>query len=295
MKVELSIIIISYNTSRLLDRCLATLIQSLKHVEFVYEIIVVDNHSSDKSIEMVRQNYKSVRLIENQENVGFGKANNQGARLAIGEALLFLNSDIEVLDDAINKLLTFFKNTKQPVIVGGKLFNTDMTPQPSAGPAYTLKMIFTALFLKGDYTGLTRYSPNTTKKVDWIMGACMMMSRRYFLDVGGFDEGIFMYMEEIDFEHRAVQKNATIYFYPDAHFIHVGAGSSNGRFAPILNVYRGFIYFYKKHRSYAAQIILRSILLLKSLSAIFLFTILNKNDDRKLYIESLKIPFSYLW
>lgn len=293
MKVELSIIVISYNTAKYLDRCLASLIQSLKHAEFAYEIIVVDNHSSDKSVEMVRQTYKSVRLIENQENVGFGRANNQGAQLAKGTTLLFLNSDTETLDDAIDKLFVFYKNCKQPTIVGGKLFNPDMTPQPSAGPAYSLRMIIAALFFKGDYIGLTRYSPDVIKKVDWVMGACMMMSRRFFLDLGGFDEGIFMYMEEIDFEYRAIRKNVSVYFYPEARFIHVGAGSSKDRSTPILNVYRGFIYFYKKHRSYVSQIILRIVLLLKSLSAILLFTILNKNNDRKLYVNSLKIPFTY--
>ncbi|HCM37673.1 TPA: glycosyl transferase family 2 [Patescibacteria group bacterium] len=285
-KTDISIIIVSYNTRELLDRCLNSVYKGLTDSDLNFEVIVVDNASTDGSVEMLTQKYLQVKLIKNTTNVGFGRANNQGAEMARGKQLLFLNSDIIVLDRAIVKLSEYGKTWPQAVI-GGKLFNPDRSPQTSCGPAYSLPNIFVALFLKGDYLNLTRYSPQQIKQVDWVMGACMLMSKEMFLRVGKFDEGIFMYMEEIDFAHRAQKLGAKIYFYPDAHFIHVGAASSHGRANPILNVFRGLIYYYNKHGSSAQKLLLRILLLLKAVSAIILFSLMGKKYDRDIYIKAL--------
>ncbi len=287
-KIDLSIIIVSYNTKVLLKKCLDSIFQSLLSAQFTFEVIVVDNHSTDGSRELLA-NYNKVIVLSNDTNVGFGKANNQGGTLANGKVLLFLNSDIVVVDTAITKLYNFFASLPNLSIVGGKLFNTDNTTQSSCGPAYTLFNIFLALFLKGDYLYLTRYSPNTIKEVDWVMGACLMIAKDKFLQLGGFDEGIFMYMEEIDLQKRAQEIGMKILFYPEAHFIHVGHASSSGRASPILNVFRGFTYFYKKHGNNWQNFILRILLILKSISAILLFSILGKKYDRNIYIEALKV------
>ena len=284
--IDLSIIIVSYNTKVLLKNCLDSIFQSLGAAPFSYEIIVVDNKSSDESVKLI-STYKKVTLLANDTNVGFGKANNQGAQKARGKTLLFLNSDIVVLDQAITKLFVYFKSLAHETIVGGKLFNPDKTPQSSCGPKYSLQNIFIALFLKGDYLQITRYSPDTVTSVDWVMGACIMISKSTFNKLAGFDEGIFMYMEEIDLQFRAQKLGAKIYFYPEAGFIHVGHASSDGRASPIINVFRGFMYFYKKHGNYLENIILRALLVLKSVSAILLFSLLGKKYDRDIYIKAL--------
>lgn len=286
-KIDFSIIIVSYNTNKLLDKCLSTVFQNMGSLTI--EVIVVDNGSTDGSQEMISKKYPQVHLIKNQKNIGYGQANNQGVRYANSDTILIINSDIEVQPDALEFLYRHFLMLPSKSILGAKLFNTDGTPQPSAGPKYSLTNIFVALFLKGDYLNLTRYSPNHIKKVDWVMGACMMFSKKSFSEVGGFDEGIFMYMEEIDWQYRAQQIGYQIYFYPDAHFMHVGAGSSQGRSTPILNVFRGFLYYYKKHHNGFQLIILRVILLLKSIVATFLFGILSKKEDQKMYIEAFSI------
>lgn len=291
-KIDLSIIIISYNTKELTLKCLKSIYQSLKQSQLVYEIIVVDNNSIDGTTHTIRKEFPEVKLHSNPENLGYGKANNQGVDEAKGETVLILNSDIQVIDKGIERLYQFFVTLPEKSVAGGKLFNTDGAPQSSCGPAYTLSMIFIALFLKGDYLHWTRYSPDVIKQVDWLMGACLMFKKNAFSDVGRFDEGIFMYMEEIDWQHRAQKLKFKMYFYPDAHFTHVGAGSSKGRTTPILNVFRGFIYFYKKHYSYIPNIILRVILVCKSLLAIQLFAILSNKLDQKLYKEALKIAIS---
>lgn len=288
-RIDLSIIIVSYNTKELLTDCVDSITKSLKNSTINYEIIIIDNGSIDGSKEVVRREFPGILLIENKNNAGYGKANNQGVEIAKGKTILFLNSDIKVLRKAIEKLFEFYKTLPEKSIVGGKLFNPDKSPQDSCGPEYSLLNIFLALFCKGDYLHITRYSPMEIKSVDWVMGACIMINKKDFLKLGGFDEGIFMYMEEIDFQHRAKQQGYRILFYPDAHFIHKGAASSHGRSQPILNVFRGFLYFYKKYDNGIKYHILRVILILKAVLAILLFTIMGKKDDQKLYKEAYKL------
>lgn len=291
-RIDLSIVIVSYNTKKLLETCLRTVYEGVNTTTVSCEVIVVDNASTDGSWEMVEKQYPGVRLIRNDTNRGFGTGNNQGIAEAHGEVILLLNSDIEVLDGAIEKLYQFFLTRPEKSVAGGKLFYPDRTPQTSCGPSYTLTNIFITLLLKGDYFNITRYSPNDIKKVDWVMGACMMMRKKAFSGIGGFDEGIFMYMDEIDWQYRAQKMGYRTYFYPDAHFIHVGAASSQGRTSPILNVFRGFLYYYHKHYDGYKVYLLRTILVLKALLAIGLFTIMGKKNDQRLYKEALKIAVS---
>lgn len=291
-KIDLSIIIVSFNTQQLLDECLASLYTSLSGCLFTFEVIVVDNASTDGSLELLSKKYSKVRVIANTSNQGFGRANNQGIQASFGEYILLLNSDIVVQNAAISKLFHYTKTLPINSLVGGKLFNTDGSPQASCGGAYTLLNIFIALFLKGDYTGLTRSSPDTIREVDWVMGACMLTSRSFYDTVGWFDEGIFMYMEEIDLQYRAQKKGYKIFFYPEAHFIHVGAASSSGRATPILNVFRGFKFYYKKHYGPVQNFFLKVLLVIKSVIACVVFWVLGKEYEQKMYSDALKIALS---
>src|SRR3989338_7470766 len=201
-KPDLSIIIISYNTKKITKDCLDSMLKSLKKSTLNYEIIVIDNHSIDRSLQLLREyssNYSNIRIIENSENTGFGKANNQGVKIAKSDYILLLNSDTVTLNHSIEKLLSFFKeNEYDSHFVGAKLFNKDMTEQPSTAPFFTLPVVFAALFLKGDYWGLTRASPNVSRKVDWVSGACIMTKKDFYNKLNGFDESVFMYMDEVD-------------------------------------------------------------------------------------------------
>lgn len=273
-KVDLSIIIVSYNTRKITLDCLNSIQNSLKDSRLSYEIIVVDNNSSDGTVEMLEKTQSAswrIKIILNKENLGFAKANNQAVKEASGDYILFLNSDIIVLDDAIEKLFNFYKKNEDKInFLGGKLLNKDLTPQPSCGPFYSLPVIFSALFLKGDYWGLTRYSPNKLKQVDWVSGACILTKKEYFNKIGCFDEKIFMYMDEIDLLYRAKKSGYRAFFYPESRFIHLASASSGGRTYPILQVYKGFLYFYKKHHSQLALISLKFLLKLKALLAILI-------------------------
>lgn len=266
---ELSIIVISHNTKKITQQCLHSIYKSLTNTQLNYEIIVIDNASTDGSYNMLlkeRKRHHQLKLIRNKTNTGFAKANNQGVKKAKGSYLLFLNSDTIVLNQAITKLLNFFKQREKTIgFVGGKLLNKDLSPQPSAGPFYSLAVVFGALFLKGDYWGLTRYSPRKIKEVDWVSGACIITKKSYFQKVGRFDEDIFMYMDEIDLLYRAKKRGYRVFFYPEAKFIHLGSSSSKGRTFPILQVYKGLIYFYQKHHSSLSIFWLKIMLKLKAL------------------------------
>ena len=172
--IDLSIIIISFNTKDLIDRCLSSVLKSLTRASFGYEIIVIDNNSLDGTREMIREKYKQVILVQNSENTGFGKANNQGCSRSKGKYLLFLNSDTEVLDHAVESL--YQRGTQQDALYGGKLFNIDTSPQSSTGYFYTLPIVVLSLFLKGDQLHLSRFSPTRYRKTDWVSGACLFLS-----------------------------------------------------------------------------------------------------------------------
>ena len=299
---ELSIIVISYNTAKITLNCLNSIIKSIDNI-INYEIIVIDNASTDSSQSQISklksqtlriggQNHNlNLKTIFNTLNLGFARANNQGVKIAKGKYILFLNSDIIVLDDAIAKLLNYFKQNENPIdFIGGKLFEKDgKTPQPSCGPFYSLPVIFGALFLKGDHWGLTRSSPDKIKKVDWVSGACILTTKEKFNKIQGFDEKIFMYMDEIDLLFRAKKAQMQTLFYPQAQFIHLASASSGGKTYPILQVYRGFIYFYKKHHSPPYIFFLKFLLKLKAVIALLIGRLTQNQYLIQTYEKALRL------
>ena len=287
--MDLSIIIVSYNTKKILDECLFSVFRSLKHASLSSEVIVIDNCSTDGTREMLKKKYPKVEAVFNKENAGFGKANNQGIRMAKGDTILLLNSDTVVINNAIGKLVSFGKQHPNSFI-GAKLLNPDRSPQTSCGPFFSLPVVFAALFLKGDKIGLTRWSPNRVRKVDWISGACILGPKRLFMNDLLFDEKIFMYMEEIDLLYRAKKKGYTTYFYPRSLFVHLGAASSVNRTkGPVLNIYRGFLYFYRKHRSPLSLTLLRGMLKVKAAIAWGIGELLGNGLLKETYAEAYKL------
>lgn len=286
--MDLSIIIPSHNTKDLLDRCLTSIFASLRQSQLNFEVIVVDNASEDGTIELLNKKYHRVVKIFNNTNLGYGRANNQAIRRAKGKFILLLNSDIKVLNEAIDRMYSFAKE-HQKTFVGGKLLNEDLSPQDSCGPMYTLPVVALMLFGRGDSLHLTRYSPKKLTEVDWVSGACLMGTKQAFQDIGLFDERIFMYMEEIDFLYRAGRKGYATFFLPEAKFIHAGAASSGGRRKPVVNIYQGLIYFYRKHRSIIEQQLILLLLKLKAYLAIGLGKILGNRQLVTLYEQALQL------
>lgn len=294
-KPDLSIIIISYNTQQITLNCINSIIKSVKNI--TCEIIVVDNASNDDTLQEIKKlknaNKNSkifINIINNVDNIGYGKANNQGIKLTKSEYILLLNSDTVVLDDAIEKLLKRYQQSEsQFQFIGGKLLNQDNSPQASCGPFYSLPMIFAHLFLRGDYWGLTRSSPNQEKSVDWISGACILTKKSYLEKLNGFDENIFMYIDEIDLLYRTHKLGYKTLFYPNAQFIHLGSGSSKGKTFPIIQVFKGLKYFYKKHHSPISCKILTIMLKLKALVGIILGKLFNNRYLIETYEKAYQV------
>lgn len=267
--LDLSIVIVSFNTKQITKECIESINRSLWKSKIKYEIIVVDNNSHDGSQELLSKMAKDKRnslvYFQTKANLGFGVGNNYGVKRSRGKYTLLINSDTIVLNRAIEKLYYFYtKNEKTIHFLGGKLLNKDLTPQPSACRFFSLPVVFAVLLLKADYWGLTRSSPNETKKVDWVSGAYILTKKIYYQKLNGFDKSIFMYMEEVDLLYRAKKIGLNTYFYPKSQIIHLGSASSGGKTFPILQVYKGFLFFYKKHYSFLSLLILKIILKVKA-------------------------------
>lgn len=290
--MELSIIIVHYNTPELLRRCISTIVSS--EPRCAYEIIVVDNGS--KAEFRIKNKQVKIRLIQNKENAGFGKANNQGASIAQGKYLLFLNTDIEVIENAVSRLYEFINDRKDVSIAGAKLLNSDLSNQASCGMFYSLPVIFTMLFMQGDRLSITRYSPPVSRRVDWVSGACFIIRRADFHALKGFDEKMFMYMEEVELMLRARQKGMTVVYYPGARFIHLGAATTKQTgdisLSPVVNIFHGLLYVYQKHRPLREQNLLCAMLLTKARLSRIIAVLIGNRRMAEVYVHAEKAVLS---
>jgi len=251
---DLSICVVSWNTKDLLAQCLASVYANTQDITF--EVFVVDNASGDGSAQMVRERFPQVRLIENSENVGFAKANNQAIRESAGRCVLLLNSDTVVQPDALTQMIIFMDAHPDAGIVGGKLLDPDRSFQASYGdfPTFVSELLNITGLAKWLYG---RYYPShppeescEARAVDWVGGACLMARRTAIEQVGLPDEGYFMYSEEVDWCYRFHQAGWKIYFLPDAQIVHLGGQSS--RLADekkLLWLWRSRVRFLSKHRN----------------------------------------------
>lgn len=230
---------------------------------------------------------RKITFIQNKVNVGFAKGCNIGARESKGKYILFLNSDTETLDRGFLKMTEFLNANSTIGILGGKLLNPDSSPQPSAGKFYTLFNLFFVLVGIEVFLGI-RKSPKTISKVDWVSGGCMMIRKSLFEKLSGFDENFFMYIEDMEMCFRADRLGSATYFYPDVKVVHKTLGSSSRDFA-IINIYKGILYFYSKHKSHIEYIMAKVLLVAKASFLIFLSFIARSRGLKDRYEKALKV------
>ncbi|MCL5439117.1 MAG: glycosyltransferase family 2 protein [Patescibacteria group bacterium] len=267
----LSIIILNYKTKDFTTSCINSIYKIYRDElgKKNIEIIVVDNGSDDdsvKEISKLKKKIPNLKVIKNEKNMGFSGGNNLGAKQVSGKYVLFLNSDTQILDKGLIGMTDFLEKNDRAGILGGKLKNTDGTNQDSTGKFFDLINVFLMLF-GGEK--LLRTSPDRETKVDWVSGASLMIRSDLFRKLGGFDENFFMYIEDMDLCLRAKKIGYLTYFYSKIKIFHDEQGSSNRSFA-IINIYKGIIYFYKKHKGYLEYYIARVFLIFKALIAIFI-------------------------
>lgn len=279
--VDLSIVIVSYNTKRLLEQCLDSLFENLSGC--TYEVFVVDNASKDASPDMVKEKFQQVKLISNEQNKGFAAANNQAIRTSQGKFILLLNSDTIVLPDALSRMMSFLQGHPDVGVVGCKLSNPDGTLQPSAYGRPSLfkeffhitqldglvasfdavRRVMPAIFLRTFPDTLARYNASDRiREVSYVSGSCFMIKRQVIDEIGLLDESFFIYHEEMEWCYRARKKGWRIVYYPEAEIIHYGAQSASQLGPRIFyERYRGLLYFYRKHYGLRQTLFLRIMVL----------------------------------
>ena len=248
--MQLSIIIINYNVHYFLEQCLISVYAALRGIQG--EIIVVDNISPDASCEMIKNNFPEVILIENKENIGFSKANNQGVTRAKGRYVLILNPDTVVAEDTFSEILTFANKNQNLGILGVKLIDGtgNFLPESKRGIP-TPKVAFNKMFgisspKKGKYYA-THLGESESGLVDVFVGAFMLIERTKYNEVGGFDEDYFMFGEDIDLSYKLLKKGYQNYYFPNTQIIHYKGESTSKNAKYLSNFYGAMQIFYKKH------------------------------------------------
>lgn len=231
--MDLSIIIVNWNSKDYLQKCLASVLSWTTDIDL--EIVVIDSASFDGVDKMLKRRYPQVRFIQSDTNLGFAKANNAAFKVSTGSNILFLNPDTELIGPAINVLLDHLRMLPNTGAIGCKLLNGDGSVQTSCIQAFPtiLNQLFNSEFLRA----LVPTSPlwgmaslfgakDRPAEVDVISGACLMLKRSLFEEVGLFSEDYFMYAEDLDLCYKIRQAGYTTYYIPTASVIHFGGGSS---------------------------------------------------------------------
>jgi hypothetical protein len=258
------------------------LLDSLKKAaqDFSHEIIVVDNASDDGSIEVIEERYSSIKLIKNQKNIGFGKANNQALKIANGKYLLLINPDTIVKENTFHKLIKFLESANDAGIVGCKVLNPDGTLQlacrrgfPGPWTSFTKITGLSRLFPKSKIFAryhLTYLNENETYEVDAISGAFMFIRRSVYEKIGGFDPDFFMYGEDLDLCYRCQKAGFKVYYFHETEIIHYkGESTKRSRIDETKVFYNAMHLFVKKHfsSSLIVEAILRTAIALRTMLA----------------------------
>ncbi|PWU23610.1 hypothetical protein C5B42_02325 [Candidatus Cerribacteria bacterium 'Amazon FNV 2010 28 9'] len=300
----ISILIVSYNTKALTLQTVRAIFSSISKESV--EVIIVDNDSTDGSVESLKKEFgSSVHIIQNKENVGFARANNQGIDRAKGEYILLLNSDTIVRDTAIQTMMHVLQEYSEFAAVSCRLLNKDGTYQPQGGALPTLTNI--AAWWLWPFHGVIPFissyqNPNDpiyeTHEDDhlvrrgWVGGTALMAPKGSFHAIGKLDEKIFMYAEDIDWCWRAAFKKFPVGIVTNATITHLGSASGSSANAKKGEI-KGLLYLFKKYQPSWKMLVLRIIFIKGSLLRYILFGILKgSKENKKLYTDIIQICLS---
>ena len=252
---ELSVCIVNWNTCADLEQALRSVLEA--DPELSLEVVVVDNASSDGSAEMVAERFPAVRLIRSEENLGFARGYNLALSQTTGEYLLVLNPDTVTRRGALRRLREFLVSHPKVGAVGPRLLNSDGSlqfscrrfPRPLA--ALFRNTPLGRLFPRNRYTReylMGDWDHSAEAEVDWISGAAMGLRREAWEQVGGFDEGFFMYAEDMDWCLRAHRAGWGVSYLPSAEIVHhIGRSSDRAPLRMVVQFHRSMARFYRKH------------------------------------------------
>jgi GT2 family glycosyltransferase len=266
---DMSIVLVCWNNKAYLEPCLQSLYQGGLRSSF--DVVVVDNGSTDGSQAMLQEKYPEVLIIENDHNVGLGKASNQGIEATNGRYVLLLNNDTLVNGPSLDMLVEFLDAHPEAGAVGGKLLNPDGSFQSGYADFSTLREEFLISTHLGEllWPGYpSHFHESEIKSVGWLSSACLLVRRAALDKIGLLDESYFIYGDEADLQYRLNKAGWKVYFLPSSTIIHYG-GRSMDRWRRRKMVYRGKMLFYQKNygplRTGALRVLLGSLSVIKML------------------------------
>jgi GT2 family glycosyltransferase len=247
--MKLSVIILNYNVSYFLRQCILTVQEALAGIES--EIIIIDNDSKDDSCEIVKKHFPNIKLIENKENVGFSKANNQGVAIAKGEYVCILNPDTAVAKETFRKALEFAETKKDLGALGIRLIDGtgNYLPESKRNIPSPKVSLYKILGIKSNTFNYyaTQLADNETGEVSVLVGAFMLLKTEVYKKVGGFDEDYFMYGEDIDLSYKLLKANYKNYYLGDVTMLHYKGESTTKDKNYLKRFYGAMHIFFKKH------------------------------------------------
>jgi GT2 family glycosyltransferase len=262
--MDLSIIVVNWNTHDLLAICLQSIYETIHNLAF--EVIVIDNASCDRSPEMVEQRYPHVRLIRNQENVGFARANNQGILISTGRYILLLNSDTKMINESIKEMISFMDSNHHVGAVGPELLNPDGSIQYYSKRLPNLVNQAAVMFHFPGYkrSVIREFRNPHPHEVERVKGACLMIRRSIVNEIGLLNENSFLFSEEDDWSIKLNRKGWKIYYIPAVKVIHFGSASIkqiSGEAA--FHLYKSKTQFFREHHGYLNAAIFKAMLTAK--------------------------------
>lgn len=260
---DLSVIIVNYNVKGLLHKCLKAIFEDKSRRRI--EVLLIDNASSDKSVEMVKENFPQVKMVVNQRNLGFARGANQGIRQSQGGYVFLLNPDASVKADQLDKMIDFMEENKEIAVCGPMMTDEQGSLQYSCRrfPSYLTSISSSQSLLFRCFPGnplscnylLTKDSHQEQMEVDWVSGSALLAKKDVLDKIGGLDEKFFMYVEDVDLCYRVKKDGWKVFYFPNAKVQHL-IGSSTKKEKPkmIIQHHKSIYYFYQKH--YALNFIL---------------------------------------
>jgi GT2 family glycosyltransferase len=258
--LDLSIVIVCWNNKRYLEPCLDSLYAAGLRSQF--DVVVVDNGSTDGSQAMLRERFPEVQIVQNDHNVGLSRASNQGMQATRGRYVLLLNDDTLVNGPSLDAMVHFLDTHPEAGAVGGRLLNPDGSFQAAGNRFPSLREEFLIATRLGNliWPGYPdRGYPDQVECVDWIGSACLLLRRAALDQVGLLDEEFFIYGDEADLQYRLKKAGWQTYYLPTVTTIHYGGRSMN-RWRRRNMVYRGKMLFFKKNHSWLRAGALRAML-----------------------------------
>jgi GT2 family glycosyltransferase len=265
--MDISIIIVTWNTKDLLQKCLDSIYKTIHDITF--EIIVIDNASEDDTLVMLKGKFPHITLIKNSRNLGFGAANNQGLRIMRGRYALLLNSDTVLTIQAVEELFTFMETHPEAAMACGQLLNADGSKQNSMASFPSLLTLMTNMplleYLFPKRYPSKRYNHKNPVEVDSGIGACLLVRKKAIDEVGMFDERYFFFFEETDWAYQMKKAGWKIFHIPTAFIYHLQGQSIGSDVRSRIEFYRSRYLFFRKWHSRAYYLLISSVIFFRLL------------------------------